>query len=101
MKPIKVFNDVDFIAFLKTFYKSSGGKGLVLRGRNANRKQFYPEENRVVTCNGETWTQKSVYQQDLPARFATHFAVYGDIKLVRKALISWKLVRDVDMEVRS
>lgn len=74
--PIKVINHEGFITDLKTAHKGQGT--LKLRPRNPNRKQFYPEKNRTRTYNGVTYTSKSSYQQDLPVKFATHFAFYGN-----------------------
>lgn len=71
--PIKVINHTGFILNLKAAHKGQGQ--MKLRARNANRKQFYPEKNRVGY--GGT-LRKSKYQQDLPTKFATHFAFYGN-----------------------
>ena len=74
---IKVINHEGFIRDLKAAHKGQGV--LKLRGRNPNRKQFYPETNRITTYrDGTTWTRKSRYQQDLPVSLATYFAFYGN-----------------------
>lgn len=73
--PIKVINDPQFIAELKIAHKGLGK--LKLRARNPNRKQFYPEKNRISRY-GDGTLNKSKFQQDLPAKFATHFAFYGN-----------------------
>lgn len=73
--PIKVINHEGFIRDLKAAHKGQGR--LKLRARNPNRKQFYPEKNRVSRY-GDGTLMKSRFQQDLPVRFATHFAFYGN-----------------------
>lgn len=79
--PIKVINHEGFIRDLKAAHKGQGR--LRLAPRNPNRKQFYPERNRkVVYRDGTTYTRKSSYQQDLPTRFATHFAFYGNVTVL-------------------
>lgn len=86
--PLKVLNHAGFIADLKATLKA-GGYRLKLRPRNKNRKQFYPEKNRKVTWkDGTSFTRKSQYQQDLPLRFATHFAVYTNGMPTVKAVIA-------------
>jgi len=75
--PIKVINHVGFILDLKAAHRGMGT--LRLAPRNKNRKQFYPEKNRTrTTVLGRTMTYKSRFQQDLPAKYATHFAFYGN-----------------------
>ena len=73
--PIKVINHVGFISDLKAAHKGFGR--LKLRARNKNRKQFYskgPSQRRGY--DGTLWKHK--FQQDLPTKFATHFAFYGN-----------------------
>ena len=82
--PIKVINHPGFILDLRTAHKGQGT--LKLRARNPNRKQFYPEKNRVSRY-GDGTLMKSRFQQDLPVKFATHFAFYGN-KTVLKAIAS-------------
>ncbi len=74
---IKVPNNIAGNGFIADLRKILKGTGRVqLRGRNPNRKQFYPEANRVRVYNGKAHTRKSAFQQDLPLKFASHYAVY-------------------------
>jgi hypothetical protein len=79
MNPLHIANNpagLSLIADLRGL-----GHSVKLRGRNPNRKQFYPESNRIATwAGGSTWCRKSRFQQDLPLKLATHFAVYTDPK---------------------
>lgn len=74
--PIKVINHEGFITDLRAAHKGQRG-GMKLRARNPDRKQFYPEKNRISRFGDGTLT-KSRFQQDLPVRFATYFAFYGN-----------------------
>ena len=82
--PLKVLNRLDFITDLKAAHKGQGP--LRLRGRNPNRKQFYPETDRSRSWH--KYLVKSCFQQDLPAKFSTHFAVYATNMAVVRAVIN-------------
>jgi hypothetical protein len=74
-----VTNNASTHTFVEQMRKVLRGSGfsVFLRARNSNRKQFYPEKNRVVHLrNGVKYTRRSDFQQDLPAKFASYFALY-------------------------
>lgn len=91
--PIKVINNPQFIYELKLAHKGLGK--LKLRPRNPNRKQFYPEKNRI-SRRGDGTLMKSKFQQDLPTKFATHFAFYGN-KTVLMAIAN--IYKDIGINV--
>ena len=73
--PIKVINHEGFISDLKAAHKGQGV--LKLRPRNKNRKQFYKfGDTQRRGLDGTLW--KHSFQQDLPTKFASHFAFYGN-----------------------
>ncbi len=87
--PTKIINHPGFIADLRAAHKGQGP--MKLRGRNKNRKQYYPEKNRTITYkDGSTYTRPSRYQQDLPVQFATHFAFYGNESVLKSVANIYK-----------
>ena len=65
-----------FLAAIRKTLKGTG-YSVWLRSRNPDRKQFYPESSRtVIYRDGTKWTRPSSFQQDLPPKFASYWAMY-------------------------
>lgn len=79
--PIKLVNHSQFVVDLKAAHKGFGP--FKLRGRNANRKRFYPETDDDLRYGvNKRYLMKSRYQQDLPTKFVTDLAFYGNVTVL-------------------
>ena len=77
MNPLHIANTPDGLSLIEDL--RGLGHHVKLRPRNKNRKQFY-KFGGAQRRNYDGTLCKHSYQQDLPRKFASHFAIYTSPK---------------------